>query len=153
MTAKHVNAKDEALASAARGVLVLGAGRHAAEVIDALVAGGVRVHGCLDSHVPAKTEIYPGVTVVGSDRDLSSMVADGFATVYLGIGGLGNLDVRIRFFQMLEGLGAAAPPLVHPAAHVAPTVELGAGTTVLARASIGPLTRIGRNCIITQNAV
>jgi len=136
-----------------RGVLVVGAGRHAIEVIDALQARGVAIHGCLDARVPVGKEIYPGVRVVGLDRELAAMIRDGFRTVYMGIGGFDNLDVRIRLFSLVEELGVAAPPLIHPSAHVAPSSELGAGTTVLAHASVGPMNRIGRNCVITQNAV
>ncbi len=134
------------------GVLVLCAGRHAVEVIDALTARGTRVFGCLDGRVKRGTEVCSGATVVGSDDDLESMVADGFRQVYLGIGGLDNLDVRIRLFERLERLGVVQPALVHPAAHVAPSVTLGRGSTVLACASIGPLSVVGRNCVITQNA-
>lgn len=134
-------------------VLILGAGRHAVEVIDALTACGTKIYGCLDARVPRGTEVFPDISVVGSDKDLAAMSADGFRTVYLGIGGLDNLDVRIRFFHQLEELGVVAPPLVHPAAHIAPSARVGHGTTVLARASIGPMTEIGRNGVITQNAV
>ena len=139
--------------SSQTGVLVVCAGRHAIEVIDALNACGISVYGCLDGGIERGTEVYPGVKVVGSDRDLESMVADGFRSVYLGVGGLDNLSIRIRFFEQLESLGAVAQPLVHPAAHVAPTARLGRGTPVLAGASIGPLSTVGRNCVITQNAV
>ncbi len=135
-----------------QGAVVLCAGRHAAEVLDVLMAQGEPVHGCLDAAIPIGNEVYPGVSVVGRDDALEDMVADGFETVYLGIGGLENLEVRIRLFQRLKDLGIPPPPLVHPSAHVAPTAELGAGTTVLARASIGPLSRVGCNCVITQNA-
>ena len=140
-------------AGGARGALVIGAGRHAAEVLDALEASGIRVQGCLDAVVPVGTEVYPHVEVVGRDTELGRFIDEGFARVYLGIGGLNNLETRIRWFTELERLRVRTPALVHPAAHVAPTAEIGAGTTVLARASIGPLTRVGRNCVITQGAV
>lgn len=139
--------------SKADGVLVLCAGRHAVEVIDALIACGILVHGCLDARIPQGTEIYPGVTVIGTDRDLRAYVADGFTKVYLGIGGLGNLDDRIRLLDQLAELSAVAPTLIHPTAHVAPTASLERGTTILARASVGPLSTIGFGSIITQNAV
>lgn len=133
--------------------LVVGAGRHAVEVLDALQAVGIGVHGCLDAKVGVGTEVYPGVRVVGSDRDLKALVSDGFRTVYIGIGGLSNLCARMRVFHLLQEWGAAPPALVHPSAHVAPTARIGAGTTVLARASVGPLSDVGRNCVITQGAI
>jgi len=134
------------------GVLIVGAGRHAIEVIDALLARGIAIHGCLDARVPIGKEIYPGVRVVGHDRDLAAMSRNGFRTAYIGIGGFENLPARIRMFHAAEELGMAAGPLIHPSAHVAPSSHLSAGTTVLAHASIGPMNRIGRNCVITQNA-
>ena len=137
----------------APGALVIGAGRHTAEVLDALEAAGISVHGCLDARVPVGTEVYPGVEVVGRDTELGRFIDEGFTRVYLGIGGLGNLDTRIHWFRELEKLNVCPPVLVHPSAHVAPTAEIAEGTTVLARASIGPLTRVGRNCVITQGAV
>jgi len=137
----------------ARAALVVGAGRHAVEVLDALEAAGVAVHGCLDAQVGLGAEVYRGVQVVGRDTELAKFVEDGFTRVYLGIGGLDNLEVRLRWFRELEELDVVGPALVHPSAHVAPSAQIGGGTTVLARASIGPLTRVGRNCVITQNAV
>ena len=133
--------------------LVLCGGRHAVEVIDALLACGVPIHGCLDAHIALGTEVFPGVGVIGSDDDLDALVADGYGTVYLGIGGLDNLDTRIRLFRRLNELGVVQPPLIHPSAHVADSAEIGAGTTILARASVGPLSHIGENCILTQSSV
>ncbi len=133
--------------------IVLCGGRHAAEVIDALRALGHPVHGCLDGKLPRGTEVFPGVEVVGSDGDLNALVADGFVKVYLGLGGLANLPGRMRLFQMMGELGVVQPPLVHPTAHVATSATIGVGTTVLARASVGPMSAIGRNCVLTQSAV
>lgn len=136
-----------------QAVLVLGAGRHAAEIIDALLANEIAVHGCLDARLPVGTEVYPGVRVVGADNDVEAMTGDGFDAVYLGIGGLDNLDARIDWFKRLESLGVLTPALIHPSAHVAPSATIGEGSCVLARASIGPLSRVGRGCMITQSAV
>lgn len=133
--------------------LVLCGGRHAAEVIDALLACGIPIHGCLDAHLARGTEVFPGVSVIGSDDDLTAMIGDGYGTVYLGIGGLENLDARMRLFGRLKELGAAQPPLIHPSAHVADSATIGSGTTILARASVGPLSQIGENCILTQGSV
>ncbi len=133
--------------------LVLCGGRHAAEVIDALIACGTQVHGCLDAALARGTEVYPGVTVVGSDDDLPAFVSDGFAHVYLGIGGFDNLDARIRLFRRLQELGVPPQPLVHPSAHVSSSAKIGIGTTILARASVGPLSSVGCNCVLTQASV
>ncbi len=133
--------------------VVLCGGRHAAEVIDALLALGRPVHGCLDGKLPRGTEVYPGVVVVGSDTDLDALVADGFTKVYLGLGGLGNLPGRIELFRMLRERGVVQPTLVHPTAHIAPSASIGVGTTVLAGASVGPMSVIGCNGVITQGAV
>ncbi len=133
--------------------LIVGGGRHAAEVIDALLAAGQRVHGCLDARLAAGSEVYPGVRVVGSDRDLRAMIADGFRRVYLGVGGLANLAARIRLFEQLVEFGCAPPVLIHPGAHVSPSARIGEGTTILARASVGPLSVVGRNSVLTQGSI
>jgi sugar O-acyltransferase (sialic acid O-acetyltransferase NeuD family) len=135
------------------GAVIVGAGRHAAEVIDALQSNGLPIHGCIDRSVPVGTEIYPNVRVVATDGDLTAIINDGFESIYLGIGGLANQDARRNWFDKLLVNDVAPPPLVHASAHIAPTVRLGTGTTVLARATIGPLSTIGQGCIIAQNAV
>lgn len=133
--------------------IVVCGGRHACEVIDALVATGRRVYGCLDASLPVGTKVYPGVEVIGRDTDLPKFVGDGFARVYLGLGGLKNLPGRIAWYQTLRERGLLQEALIHPSAYVSPSASIGPGTTVLAGASVGAMSVVGDNCVITQGAV
>lgn len=65
-----------------------------------------------------------------------------------GARGRDRVEIGAKFFAA----GIAMPSLVHPKAHVCSTARLGAGTQVLANATVASDSSIGAACIINHNA-
>jgi sugar O-acyltransferase (sialic acid O-acetyltransferase NeuD family) len=126
---------------------ILGAGGHAKVVADT-----ARSLGWADMYFFDAAFGSPQMTgrleVIGNDADLLSRRKD-FPNVVVA---LGNNELRIRKIRELRSLGFIAPVLVHPSAHVAADVSLGAGTVVFAGAVIQPATTVGEGCIINTSA-
>jgi UDP-perosamine 4-acetyltransferase len=135
-------------------LVVVGAGGHARSVIDAITRSGRdEAVACTDPRADlAGTEI-DGVTIVGDDGKLPSLLQSGVAGACLGIGGAGDNGPRKRLFDHLRGMGFQLPTIVHPRAIVAASAELGDAAVVLAAAVVGAGASIGENVIVNTGAV
>lgn len=85
--------------------------------------------------------------VIGTSNDFFSLVESG-CDVFIAVG---NCSLRSKLTNMLGNVHM--PSLIHPAAVVSRTAEIGRGTVVMAGAIINPSARIGDGCIINSNAV
>jgi sugar O-acyltransferase (sialic acid O-acetyltransferase NeuD family) len=125
------------------GVVVVGAGGHAKVVIATLHAVGHEVAAIVDNDVTRKGHRVLGVPVVGTLEVLQA------STFEAGVIAIGNNRVR-------EELASAYPlrwlTVVHPAALVHGSVQLGAGTVVFARAVIQPECIVGEHVIVNTSA-
>jgi sugar O-acyltransferase (sialic acid O-acetyltransferase NeuD family) len=126
-----------------RTLCVLGGGGHAKVVISTARAAGFSNIRVFDDAAPRIGTKLLDITV---EPHLASILADPQALAVLAIG-----DNATR-----ERLGARPScelaVVVHPAAHVDPSVELGAGTVVFAGAIVQPDARLGRNVIVNTGA-
>lgn len=130
-------------------LLVAGAGGHGKVVADAAaISGKYDTVAFLDDR-------YPGITTVGDWRvvgklsDASSNLEEFGAFV----AAFGDAPLRLQALEMAERLGFSLAVVVHPAATLAGTVSLGAGTVVLAGAVVNFDAAVGRGCIINTGAV
>jgi UDP-perosamine 4-acetyltransferase len=138
-------------------MIVLGAGGHARVVIEALRSRGIRPVGLVDSNPALAGKMISGISIMGSDEDISKMSADGVELA----NGLGNrasrtdsgLSVRRTLFGRFAGLGFRFPVITHIAAVIASDAVLGDGTQVMAGAVIQPAARIGQNVLVNTRAV
>ena len=85
--------------------------------------------------------------IVGTSKDFFNLREDE-CDFFVAIG---NCSLRAKLTNMLGNVHM--PSLVHPAAVVSKTAEIGRGTVVMAGAIINPSARIGEGCIINTNAV
>jgi len=135
-----------------RRLVCLGAGGHARSVLDAAAAAGFEVIGLLDREgagPPAGDGVWP---ILGDDRRLPGLVADGVEVV-IGVGGTGDNLPRRWLFERAVALGAGLPAVVHPGAHVARSAALGRGTVVLAGAILNAGARAGDDVIVNTGAI
>lgn len=133
--------------------VVVGAGGHAACIIDLLHGTGHRIVGCTGDASAAGREVAGGVRVLEAETSLQSLFDSGVRLAFVGVGGAVDNGPRQRLFEELVAIGFHLPPLISPRATIGIDVELGAGTVVFPQAVIGPRTRIGANCIINAGAV
>lgn len=135
-------------------IVVIGAGGHAAVVIEALWAAGCfTVVGIVDSHPgphsPGLPEVL-GVPVLGGNECLAGLRRNG---VEAAVVALGDNRLRQEIGERLMGQGFVLPAVVHPSALVSPTATIEAGAVVMARAVVGTRARIGRFAIVNTGAI
>lgn len=137
-------------------VLVLGAGGHAAVVVDAIQAmagaGSIAIVGLVA--IPPFPDAVLGFPVIADERNLSDIVrrtgADSFV---VGVGTLkGGKDLRSKLFEEAKTVGLKPFTVIHPSAIVSQSVRIGAGATIMAGVIIQPRTSIGANAIINTRA-
>lgn len=135
---------------AERPVYLLAAGGHAAVVLDALLAAGVRVEGILDPARRPGEQVF-GVPVLGDDAWLAARDP---ATLLLanGAGQVPRADVRERLFEGFKARGFGFVPVRHPSAVVGREAQLAEGSQVMAGAVVQCRARIGRNAVVNTRA-
>jgi sugar O-acyltransferase (sialic acid O-acetyltransferase NeuD family) len=124
-------------------VAVLGAGGHGKVVIATLQAAGWQVAAVYDDAEDRWGASVLGVPLQGP---LDAAAASKVEGVVVAVG-----DNRARK-SLAERFDLPWIAVVHPAAVVHPSVELGAGTVVFAGAAIQPDTWIGRHTIVNTGA-
>ena len=121
-------------------LLILGAGSHGREVRE--LAESLRVFRKIAFLDDGKSD------VLGPCRDLGR-----YLNVYpVAIPAVGDRALRLRWMAELGRAGFILPVLIHPSAVVSPSAELGYGSVICARASIGSDAVIGNGCIISSGA-
>jgi sugar O-acyltransferase (sialic acid O-acetyltransferase NeuD family) len=99
------------------------------------------------------TETIMGVPVLGSAKVLPSLYARGVRLAVNAVGGIGNLAVRQKVFEVLAGAGFACPAVVHPTAFVETSASLSPGVQVMPHAYVGSQAQLGFGCIVNTGAI
>jgi len=133
-------------------VVGIGAGGHAKVLLDILRLMNVyHVVGLLD---PGCVGTSVGdVPVLGGDELLPRLHAEGIAAAFIGVGGVGDNALRSKLFEKVQAAGFTFINVIHPAAILAPSVQLGQGAAIMAGAIVNPDARIGDNVIINTGAI
>jgi sugar O-acyltransferase (sialic acid O-acetyltransferase NeuD family) len=142
-----------------QAILIYGGGGHAKMLIDLLRDGNhYRIAGILDDGMAPGTQIM-GVPVLGGGELLAGLFTSGVRQAVNGVGGIGNVNVRVKIFDTLTRAGFSVPAVVHPAAFVEPSASLALGAQVFARAYIGGEARVGfgaiasTGCLISHDCI
>ncbi len=130
--------------------LILGAGGHAAVLLDILRMRQVNIIGILDKSADKNLSLH-GVSVVGDDSTIGQYDMEIVALVN-GIGSIGDVSLRKSIFQKFKSLGYAFQSVIHPSAIVSKWADLGEGVQIMAGAIVGPDAVIGDNVIINTRA-
>lgn len=135
-----------------RPLVLLGAGGHALVLLALAVAAGHSVKGVCDPRLAAEgTRRWQGLPVLGDDSAAETELPEAVGLIN-GIGQLPGGSARKQLFERMRARGFRFPAMVHPAAWVAPGVELDEGAQIMAGAVIQPGSRIGANTIINTRA-
>lgn len=129
---------------------LLGAGGHAAVVIEAMRAAGLTPAFILDRDPDLWGGEVLGVPVLGGDDRLAASEASHFVVT---LGAVGPGAERERLFEYAIAAGLAPLTVVHADASISSSARLGAGTVVLAGAVVCARAEIGRNVIVNTRAV
>ena len=134
-------------------LLVYGGGGHGKALIDLVRAlGAYRLVGVVDDGLPAGSAVL-GAPVLGGVGTLAELAARGVRLAVNGVGGIGNVAVRLKVFEALRLAGMTCPALVHPTAWVEPSASLDAGVQVLAQSYISSAAQVGFGTVINAGVV
>lgn len=137
--------------SAARQVVVIGAGGHARVLLDALALCGVAVAGLTDADPAKHGKIIAGARVLGDDRALEGHPPASTMLVN-AMGSTETMAQRQAVFERLKARGYRFLTVAHPAAVIARDAVLGEGAQLMAGAIVQSGARIGANSILNTGA-
>ncbi len=135
-------------------VLILGAGGHAAVLVDLLsYLPNIELAGLVERTGMTPSGDVLGIPVIGCENDLGAFRAQGVTHSLVGVGSTRGGESRRKLASVLLDNGYELLTAIHPAAVVAQSALVGPGTAVMAGAVINPRARVGGNVIINTAAV
>ena len=134
-------------------LIIFGGGGHGKTVIDLVRAMGTyRIVGVIDDRLPVGSEVL-GAPVLGGASVLEEWHSRGVRLAVNAVGGIGNVAVRLKIFDILASAGFSCPVLVHPTAVVEHSATLEAGVQVLAQAYVSSAARVGFGTVLNTSAI
>lgn len=135
-------------------ILVYGAGGHAKAIMDMVKQiGSFSIAGIVDDDRLITGKSVLGILVLGTRALLPALVEKGVKLAANGVGGILDIAIRVKIFELLENSGFAFPGLIHPRATVEPSAKIGDGVQVFANAYIGSEAVLHPKCMINTNSV
>jgi acetyltransferase EpsM len=134
-------------------IIIYGGGGHGKALIDLIrMLGTYSIAGIVDDGVPVGSSIM-GERVLGGANVLGKLVEKGVHLAANAVGGIGNINNRIKVFERLSQMGFTYPTLIHPTAFVEPSAILAEGVQVMPHAYVGSEAHVGFGAIINTGAI
>ena len=135
-------------------LLIFGAGGHAKSIVDMVKQLDIFViAGILDDDRRLTGKEVLGIPVLGTRGLFPVLIEQGVTQAANGVGGILDINIRIKVFETLENAGFSFPSFVHPRATVEISAILEAGVQVFANAYVGSEAHLYPRCMINTNAV
>jgi sugar O-acyltransferase (sialic acid O-acetyltransferase NeuD family) len=132
--------------------VVLGAGGHARVIIDGIRAAGHNIELAVIDSNPHVARVLD-TDVIGTDDMVPVLKRRGYTHYVLGVGSIGNTDLRRRLARLAEQQGLKRMTVIHPAAMVSPFAQLEEGVQVMAGAVVQPGVMLRRHSIVNSGAI
>lgn len=133
-------------------VLVLGAGGHAAVVIDILRQLNCTVLGLVAKEQPKANPVFEGLTLYSSDDDVLSFDKDSILLVN-AIGSLPGQEIRFKVHHKFKQLGYHFMTVVSPQAIVSDYATLSEGVQVMPGTIVNVNAFIGEGTILNTGSI
>ena len=133
-------------------LLILGAGGHAAVLVDILFSCDRKLSGIVSPEMDSYRQIFDGIKHYSSDDDVLLFTKDSVRLVN-GVGSLPNNDLRTQLYQQFEMKGYQFETVIAPSAIVSDYAEVGEGVQVMQGAIINAGAKIGNNTIVNTGAI
>ncbi len=130
-------------------VVIIGFGGHAKSVADSICKGK-------NFHIFGYTDVkdrHNEYDYLGTDDILPELFNRGVHKAVLGVGFMGENDLRDSLVNYASQIGFVFPAIIDPSAISANDVVIGAGTYIGKRAVINSGARIGAYCIVNTGSV
>jgi sugar O-acyltransferase (sialic acid O-acetyltransferase NeuD family) len=136
-----------------QAIIVYGGGGHGKSVIDLLRALGVsRIEGVIDDGLPKNSQIM-GIPVLGGASSLNDLRAQGLRLAVNAVGGIGNIQSRVKVFGTLRSAGFVCPAVAHPSAVIEASATISTGVQVFPQAYVGSEVQVGYGAIVNTGAI
>jgi sugar O-acyltransferase (sialic acid O-acetyltransferase NeuD family) len=135
-------------------ILIYGAGGHAKSVMEIVLQNSkYAIAGIIDDDNRLAGKQVLGIQVLGTRDLLPALNAQGVKLAANGVGGILDIGIRVRIFELLENAGFSFPSLIHPRATIEPSAIVKKGVQVFANAYIGSEAVLHEMCMVNTNAV
>ncbi len=129
---------------------MVGAGGHALVCIEVLREAGIEVAGCVSSDGTTSADLGAlGVPMLGTDRDLATLVAGGYTQWFVAVG---DNAARSRASMAVLAAGGELVTAVSPRAAVSPSALVGPGALVMPGAVVNALATVASGAIVNTGA-
>jgi len=136
-----------------RRVLVYGAGGHGRSMVAMLRAlGTYEVIGFLDDGYEIGDSVFD-LKVLGGAEQLNEFWQDGVRMAVNAVGGIGDLQVRLKVFERLSEAGFFNPTVIHSTTFLEESSQLDHGVQVFPFAYVGTEVSVGFGTIINTGAI
>lgn len=130
--------------------MIVGYGGHAKSMADSIRAESrYEIAGYTDIEDKHDKDLE----YLGSDESLPDIYRDKCCYAAIGIGYMGNSNVRDRLYRKLKEIGYQLPAIIDPAATVSQSAQIGEGAFVGKGAVVNAGACIGKLCIINTGAI
>ena len=134
-------------------LIIYGAGGHGRSLAALVRTSGIyEVIGFLDDGYPAGEKVL-GLTILGGGEKLVELAEEGIRMAVNGVGGIGDLQIRLNVYHRLDGAGFHIPTVIHPTAFLEDSTSLSDGVQVFPFAYLGTEVSISSGCIINTGAI
>jgi len=133
-------------------MILVGGGGHCKSIIDSI--NGLKkfeIVGIVDKK--HKQGIGLGIDIIGSDEDLNSLYRSGIKNAFIGVGSIGNPNIRIELYNLLKNLGYGFPTIIDKTAIVSSRAIIEDGVFIGKGAIINVNAVIEKQCIINSGAI
>jgi sugar O-acyltransferase (sialic acid O-acetyltransferase NeuD family) len=135
-------------------ILIFGAGGHAKSVMEILIQQNkYNLAGILDDNANLIGSKVLGTQVIGTRAILPNLLEKGISEVANCVGGIVDINVRVRIYELLKDAGFTFPEIIHSRACVEQSANVREGVQVFANAYIGSEAVLEAKCIVNTNAV
>ena len=140
--------------TSARTCVVVGAGGHAAVLIDCLRRLGSPQPRCLTDVDPKRwNTTWLGLPIMGGDDMLAELQRSGINGFVVGVGRTGGADIRRSLFAKALAAGLRPVSVIDPNATLAESATVMPGAQILNRADVNVGASIGTNAVVNTAAV
>jgi sugar O-acyltransferase (sialic acid O-acetyltransferase NeuD family) len=135
-------------------LLIFGGGGHAKSIMEMVKQlDQFVIAGILDDDKDLTGREVLGIPVLGTRVLFPVLLKQGVRLAANGVGGILDINIRIKIFESLEDAGFSFPALIHPRANVETSAEVEEGVQIFANAYIGAEAHLQSRCMVNTNAV
>jgi len=135
-------------------ILIYGAGGHAKSLMEMVKQIGEHaIAGIVDDNPRLIGTQVLGIPVLGTRSVLPALFAKGVRSAANGVGGILDINVRVKVFDLLASTGFEFPAVVSPHATAEPSAKIGEGVQVFANAYVGAEAELEPRCMVNTAAV